>query len=110
VQVEAAVRHALQEAARRSEGSLHRGGAAGEGSVHSTGSGGDSVRDGMSFRQFVRMLRAGSADCLELYDDRHGSHGSSGSLGALAQASLLDRSMRGANHAVPLLQPIKEVA
>jgi hypothetical protein len=56
------------------------------------------------------MLRAGSADCLELYDDRHGSHGSSGSLGALAQASLLDRSMRGANHAVPLLQPIKEVA
>jgi hypothetical protein len=59
LQVEAAVRHALHEAARRSEGSRHRGatGAAaalasgGEGSVHSTGSGGDSVRDGMSFRQ-----------------------------------------------------------
>jgi len=51
-EVEAAVRHALQEAARRSEGSLHRrtAGEAGD-SVHSNGSAGDSVRDGMSFRQ-----------------------------------------------------------
>lgn len=138
VQVEAAVRHALHEAARRSEGSLHRSTRASgnmhgdDSSVHSSGSAGDSVRDGMSFRQvgasrfssvhcnglviyscagllagssqagcrvdlmcssflssppqFVRMLRAGSADCLYNYDDRHGSLGSSGSLGSLAQA------------------------
>ena len=62
LQVEAAVRHALQEAARRSEGSFHRGsgnvvGAAGD-SVHSNGSAGDSVRDGMSFRQ------VGVAECV----------------------------------------------
>jgi hypothetical protein len=160
LQVEAAVRHALQEAARRSEGSFHRGsgnavGAAGD-SMHSNGSAGDSVRDGMSFRQacavlsfvwcfvnslacwdcvltlhccplccarfalhlllphmncfallvshsrlhpcpccllpppppqFVRMLRAGSTDCLDLYDDRQGSSlGSPGSLGQLRYA------------------------
>lgn len=36
--------------------------------------------------QFLRMLRAGSTDCLELYDDRHGSYGSCGSLGSLGQA------------------------
>jgi hypothetical protein len=65
VQVEAAVRHALQEAARRSEGSLHRGGAAGEGSVHSTGSGGDSVRDGMSFRQVGWLFGGGGRGCAD---------------------------------------------
>ncbi|PSC73235.1 Pkinase-domain-containing [Micractinium conductrix] len=107
-EVEAAVRHALQEAARRSEGSLHRrnGHEAGD-SVHSNGSAGDSVRDGMSFRQFVRMLRAGSTDCLDLYDDRHGSYGSYGSHGSL---SMLDKSVRGSTHAaVELLDPIKEL-
>lgn len=116
-EVDSAVRHALQEAARRSEGSFHRRPAvhathaahvaheAGD-SMHSNGSGGDSVRDGMSFRQFVRMLRAGSTDCLDLYDDRHGSYGSYGSLGSL---STLDRSVKGGDHArVALLDPIKE--
>ncbi|EFN52073.1 hypothetical protein CHLNCDRAFT_32668 [Chlorella variabilis] len=116
-EVEAAVRHALHEAARRSEGSLHRSTRASgnmhgdDSSVHSSGSAGDSVRDGMSFRQFVRMLRAGSADCLYNYDDRHGSLGSSGSLGSLAQASLLEKSVKGSTHcAVPLLDAINEAA
>lgn len=109
-EVEVAVRHALQEAARRSEGSMHRRSEAGD-SVHSNGSGGDSVRDGMSFRQFLRMLRAGSTDCLELYDDRHGSYGSCGSLGSLGQASLLEKSVKGSHAArSALLDPIKEAA
>lgn len=174
------MRHALQEAARRSEGSQHRRSEAGD-SVHSNGSGGDSVRDGMSFRQvrprharpgefkgvhhpsgrdlqggaagdahasfarkavqrretaapalrclatcalsgvltrtrnppalpapqFLRMLRAGSTDCLELYDDRHGSYGSYGSLGSLGQARWGGRGILQGRHpasAAPVCQ------
>ena len=54
-QVDAAFRHAMAEA-RKSEG---------------------SVRDGLSFEQFMVMLRADSRDSLDQYDDRMGgsSHG-----------------------------------
>ena len=54
-QVDAAFRHAMAEA-RKSEG---------------------SVRDGLSFEQFMVMLRADSLDSLDQYDDRMGgsSHG-----------------------------------
>ena len=37
-----------------------------------------NVDDPAKARQIVRMLRAGSTDCLDLYDDRHGSYGSYG--------------------------------
>lgn len=50
-EVEAAVRHALQEAARRSEGSLRGRTDAADASMHSNGSADASVRDGMTFRQ-----------------------------------------------------------
>lgn len=55
MQVDAAFRHAMAEA-RKSEG---------------------SVRDGLSFEQFMVMLRADSRDSLDQYDDRMGgsSHG-----------------------------------
>jgi len=38
-----------------------------------------SLRNGLNFRQFMRMLHAGSNDSLDLYDDRFGSLGSLGS-------------------------------
>jgi hypothetical protein len=64
--------------------------------------------------QFLRMLRAGSADSLDVYDDRYGSNGSYGSLGSLsglaASSSLADKSMRGSCHAGSLLDPIREAA
>lgn len=66
-EVDSAVRHALQEAARRSEGSLRgRSDALADASVHSNGSADASVRDGMSFRQ-VRaclLVAVGTTNCL----------------------------------------------
>ncbi|KAI7841033.1 hypothetical protein COHA_005261 [Chlorella ohadii] len=113
-EVDIAVRHALQEAARRSEGSFRgRSDVAGaaataaeqDSSVHSAN---DSVRDGMTFRQFVRMLRSGATEAsLDVYDDRYGSYGSYGSLGSLAA---LDKSVKGGSHAAAQLDPIKELA
>ena len=35
-----------------------------------------SLRNGLNFRQFMRMLHSGSADSLDMYDDRRGSMGS----------------------------------
>ena len=71
------MRHALQEASRRGEGSSHNGSshggsAAGCGGSSQHGSVGGSVRNGLDFKHFVRMLRAGSCDSLDLYDDRLG--------------------------------------
>lgn len=98
VQVEVAVRHALQEAARRSEGSMHRRSEAGD-SVHSNGSGGDSVRDGMSFRQVGPAgapLEAAAEECLHreggAWQGRDTARALAGSAGAharLARRTLL---------------------
>lgn len=52
------MRQALQEASRRSEGSNHSNGVS------------SSVRGGLNFKQFCRMLSSGSLDSLDLYDDR----------------------------------------
>ncbi|KAL4539394.1 hypothetical protein Ndes2437B_g02227 [Nannochloris sp. 'desiccata'] len=51
------------------------------GSGHGGGTYGSdpSLRNGLNFRQFMRMLHAGSTDSLDLYDDRFGSLGSLGS-------------------------------
>jgi calcium-dependent protein kinase len=83
-EVENALRHTLSEAARRrqeqsddpshhgsvDENSSH-GGSHHEGLLHEK-----SLRDGMNFRQFLRMLHIGSYDSLDLYEDRLGSLGS----------------------------------
>jgi hypothetical protein len=77
-EVAAAVRHALAEAARtREEGSHHScttaataPGASQHGPGGSAHGSGGSLRGGLNFRAFMRMLRAGSADSLDLYDDR----------------------------------------
>ena len=76
-QIEAAVRHALAEAARKKEGSrsgttnndtsLEEGSVSGGESRH--GPDMESIK-GVSLRQFVRMLNVGSADSLDLFDDR----------------------------------------
>ncbi len=106
-EVEQAVRQALVEAAQRREiksdgdngsshggsngvnsrdNSTHNGVVSGNiaiaggigGSGHGHGSD-PSLRNGLNFRQFMRMLHAGSTDSLDLYDDRLGSLGSLGS-------------------------------
>lgn len=121
-EVQAAVRHALAEARNRSEASRHggpeareRGAAAaspfdadGGASVHSAGSAGenDSTRSGLTFKHLVRVLRAGSADSLELYDDRLGS--SFGSPGGCSLAAAADKSLRGAESVRSTLEPIPE--
>ena len=95
VQVEGAVRQAMEEASRRNEGSSHNGSASG------------SMRGGLNFKQFVRMLRSGSLDSLDLYDDRLGSSfGSAGSLNALSESC--DRSMHGRSHYSSSLQTVVE--
>lgn len=107
-EVEAAVRQAMQEASRRStlvqanaaDTSTHGGssnGSAHGGSVHGGNSshGGESLRNGMNFRQFLRMLNVGSADSLDLYDDRLGSLASPGSYDRVNM--LLEKSIRGAD-------------
>ena len=121
-EVEGAVRHALAEAARArgggggGDGSAH--GSSAGGSRHGAGasthggsaSGGDSLRGGLNFGQFVRMLRAGSAESLDLYDDRlGGSFGSPGSFDRLS--ALLEKSVRGSDlyrGAAPPLEPVPE--
>jgi calcium-dependent protein kinase len=57
------------------------------GSGHGSGTHGSdpSLRNGLNFRQFMRMLHAGSTDSLDLYDDRLGSMGSG--LASLASPS-----------------------
>lgn len=107
-EVECAVRHALQEASRSGEGSHHsssqHGGSNGSGGGSSQHGG--SLRNGLNFRQFVRMLRAGSCDSLDLYDDRlGGSYGSYGSLGSL---SMLDKSTHNGSHYASNLQTVVE--
>jgi calcium-dependent protein kinase len=109
-EVEAAVRQALEEAARRRPGSA--AGSAG-GSVHGPPSprGADaSQRNGLNFRQFMRMLHVGSADSLDVFDDRYGSMERAGSLPGSVEGSaaspprppsldrinlLLERSVKG---------------
>ena len=59
-QVAAAVRHAMGEARKRDE----------------------SVRDGLSFKQFLTMLRADSRDSLGNYDDRMSAGASVHSVGS----------------------------
>jgi len=80
-EVENALRHTLSEAARRrqeqrDEPSHH--GSVDENSSHGGSHHGgllqeQSLRDGMNFRQFLRMLHTGSYDSLDLYEDRLGS-------------------------------------
>ena len=41
------------------------------------------------------MLRAGSTDCLDLYDDRHGSYGSYGSHGSLRWVDGKEQGLSG---------------
>jgi len=114
-EVEGAVRQALVEAQRRTgdsstDGSSHGGSqtCGGGGSTHGSNADDASLRNGLNFRQFMRMLNAGSCDSLDLYEDRLGSMGSperaSGSFSALAGSPsssydrvnlLLERSVRG---------------
>lgn len=126
-EVEGAVRHALAEASRRRDhhhddvsnhgsanGSVHDGNHVG-GSQHGIHTDG-SVRNGLNFRQFVRMLHVGSCDSLEIFDDRFGS--SLGSPDKMSNAasfdrlnSLLEKSVRGGGeyHRHAPLEPVQEV-
>ena len=86
----------------------------------------DSVKDGLSFEQFLRMLRADSRDSLDQYDDRmggslHGSvggscngsaHGGGSFRGGSHLAALLDRSVRAGEVFQPVkpLDPVAEAA
>ncbi|WPT18299.1 Calcium-dependent protein kinase 2 [Picochlorum sp. SENEW3] len=106
-EVEGALRHAIAEAAkRRSEPHEEHEPADPEGSVgkdsSAHGSAYDkSIRDGMNFRQFLRMLSPGSYDSLDLFEERMGSPGSrmSGSLHAIGSFNevdkLLEKSVKG---------------
>lgn len=129
-EVELAVRQALVEASRRRDNDSSHGGSSGSpgasahGGSQVGGSGHDgqaamksmtasasdpSLRNGLNFRQFMRMLHTGSADSLDLYEDRFGSLGSlgspekSGAMSALGTTPtgvervnmLLDRSIKG---------------
>jgi len=130
-QIEAAVRHALAEAARKKEGSrsgsndntidasVHSvegsvGGNGGGDSQH--GPGMDSIKGGLNFRQFIRMLHVGSADSLDLFDDRlGGSLGSPGSWEKLSQLDkILEKSVKGGDlfakdqRGNSLLEPVHE--
>jgi len=104
------------------------GGIGGSGSYGSD----PSLRNGLNFRQFMRMLHAGSNDSLDLYDDRFGSLASLGSPeragnGALGTSSvqqlgttptavekvdfLLNRSIRGGDQYSKAghLDPVPEI-
>ena len=132
-EVELAVRKALVEASRRRDNDSSHGGSAGSpgasahggsqtGGVVGGGSSHDgqaavqghsmvasasdpSLRNGLNFRQFMRMLHPGSCDSLDLYEDRLGSLGSPEKSGFLAMGTtptgvervnmLLDRSIKG---------------
>lgn len=69
-EVEIAVRQALAEASKRRSSATKQGD---ENSVHGINGKDQSLRNGLNFRQFVRMLTVGSSDSLDLYDDRFGS-------------------------------------
>lgn len=125
-EVELAVRQALVEASRRRDNDSSHGGSSGSpgasahGGSQVGGSGHDgqaalqtmtasasdpSLRNGLNFRQFMRMLHTGSADSLDLYEDRLGSLGSpeKSAMSALGTTPtgvervnmLLDRSIKG---------------
>ena len=85
----------------------------------------DSVKDGLSFEQFLRMLRADSRDSLDQYDDRMGGslhgggsscggsvHGGGSCRGGSHLAALLDRSVRAGEVFQPIkaLDPVAEAA
>lgn len=130
-EVETAVRHALAEAARRRVGdpSSHGGSSAGD-TTHGGSNGlsspekksrplsqssqDPSQRNGLNFRQFLRMLNVGSADSLDLYDERIGSPGSfdHGSRPASLDGidMLLNQSVKGGNAypRAPQLEPVIE--
>lgn len=110
-EVAAAVRHALAEAARtREEGSHHSGTTAVAAPGASQHGPGGSLRGGLNFRAFMRMLRAGSADSLDLYDDRLANH--IGSPGSADRVSLLmERSVKGGERymgGAPILEAVAE--
>lgn len=95
-QVAAALRHAMSEAQKHE----------------------DSMKNGLSFEQFMVMLRADSRDSLDQYDDRiggsaHGSGHGGGSVrsGGHGLAAILDRSVRNGEVLQPKpLDPVAEAA
>ncbi len=104
-EVEGALSHALAEAARRretNEPSQH--GSVGDDSSHGGSQVDRSLRDGMNFRQFIRMLHPGSYDSLEMYDERLGSPEAIGLQSATSHDDmdkLLEKSVKGAQNFSP---------
>lgn len=84
----------------------------------------ESMKNGLSFEQFMVMLRADSRESLDQYDDRiggsvhgggssHGgsAHGGSYRAGTFGLAALLDRSVRAGEVFQPKsLDPVAEAA
>lgn len=82
----------------------------------------ESMKNGLSFEQFMMMLRADSRESLDQYDDRssgsaHGgsvggsAHGGSYRAGNYGLAALLDRSVRAGEVFQPKsLDPVAEAA
>jgi calcium-dependent protein kinase len=95
IQVAAAVRHVMAEAKKHEE----------------------SMKNGLSFEQFMVMLRADSRESLDQYDDRLGgsSHGGAGGSGhggscrggAHGLAALLDRSVRNGTALDPVVEVVQ---
>lgn len=69
-EVEIAVRQAMAEASKRRNSMPKQ---ADENSMPGINGKDKSLKNGLNFRQFVRMLTVGSSDSLDLYDDRFGS-------------------------------------
>ena len=72
LQVQAAVEQAMQEANKR-EQSMHKG---------------------LTFENFLRMLRSNSSDSLDQFDDRMSGSGSSHGASAYEQLDNMDKSVR----------------
>ena len=72
VQVQAALEQAMQEA-NKHEQSMHKG---------------------LSFENFLRMLRSNSSDSLDQYDDRMSGGGSSHGASAYEQLDNMEKSVR----------------
>ncbi len=78
----------------------------------------ESMKNGLSFEQFMVMLRADSRESLDQYDDRTGGSGHGGSVhggsyrgGSYGVAALLDRSVRAGEVFQPKsLDPVAEAA
>ena len=68
-----------------------------------------SAEEGIDFETFLAMLRDSSLDSLDLYDDRSGSSRGTSMRAGAGVAALLDRSLQGADHFAPALQPVAEV-